>query len=160
MKWIEILSTQPILYSPLSDKFRIHSYKDEYMTAAIRFRSSCIKTLSSVEANPEKSHQHEFNGVKELKSLLGMDEFKRDAKFSIRGSQISNLAQVTWYDARISHLSRSEYRLYFTPNEVMDNAAEGDNIIIGFDTNDHLQIILIKMGTASHEGLIKHWRAN
>jgi|APAga8741243907_1050103.scaffolds.fasta_scaffold00194_25 hypothetical protein len=130
------------------------------MTAAIRFRASCIKTLSSVEANPEKSHQHEFNGVKELKALLGMDEFKCDAQFSIRGSQISKLAQVTWYDARTSHLSRSEYRLYFTPNEVMDNAAEGDNIIIGYDTNDNLQIILIKMGTASHEGLIKHWRAN
>ncbi|TCC00855.1 type II restriction endonuclease [Kosakonia quasisacchari] len=130
------------------------------MTAAIRFRASCIKTLSSVEANPEKSHQHEFNGVKELKALLGIDEFKCDAKFSIRGSQVSNRAQVTWYDARTSHLSRSEYRLYFTQNEVMDNAAEGDNIIIGYDTNDNLQIILIKIGTASHEGLIKNWREN
>ena len=130
------------------------------MTAAIRFRASCIKTLSPVEANPERSHQHEFNGVKELKDLFGTNAFKCDAQFSVRGKQLADRAQVTWYDARASHQSRSEHRLYFTPNEVMNNAAEGDNIIIGYDTSDSLQIILIKMGTTSHEGFIESWKKN
>ncbi|QJT83258.1 type II restriction endonuclease [Kosakonia sp. MUSA4] len=130
------------------------------MTTTIRFRASCIKTLSPVEANPERSHQHEFNGVKELKNLLGPNSFQCDARFSIRGTQIEKLAQVTWYDARASHPSRSEHRLYFTPNEVMNNAIAGDNIIVGYDNSDNLQIILIKIGTPSHEGIIENWRRN
>lgn len=30
-----------------------------------------ITTLSAVEADPTKSHQHEFNGAKQLVSLFG-----------------------------------------------------------------------------------------
>lgn len=126
----------------------------------IRFRSSCIKTLSAVESQPETSHQHEFNGVKELKELLGMVGFKREAIFSIRGSGIESIATVTWYDAREAHPRRSEHRLYFYNNIVMAKAEEGDNIVIGFDTSDNLHIVLIKNGSHGHEGYIKGWRRN
>lgn len=125
----------------------------------VRFRSSCIKTLSPVEASAERSHQHEFNGVKELKNLLGTKGFQCNATFSIRGTHISSIATVTWYDAREAHPSRSEYRLYFYSNKVMENAEKGDNIIIGFDTSSNLQIILIKSGTSSHQGYINKWES-
>jgi len=124
----------------------------------IRFRSSCIKTLSPVEANPKISHQHEFNGVKELKHLLGEENFQCNATFSIRGTTITRIALVTWYDARQAHQSRSEYRLYFYANDVMENAEPGDNIIIGFDVHNSLQIILIKNGTSLHQGRIDKWK--
>ena len=127
---------------------------------AIRFRSSCIKTLSAVESQPERSHQHEFNGVRELKELLGMTGFQRNAIFSIRGMGIQSDATVTWYDAREAHPTRSEHRLYFYSNNVMDRAREGDNIVIGFDTSDNLHIVLIKNGTVDHEGFISGWRSN
>jgi hypothetical protein len=34
------------------------------------FESIAAKRLSSVEANPANSNQHEFNGVKGLKTML------------------------------------------------------------------------------------------
>jgi hypothetical protein len=35
------------------------------------FDGVVAKRLSGVESNPDQSHQHEFNGVKPLKKLLG-----------------------------------------------------------------------------------------
>lgn len=129
------------------------------MSTTISFKASCIKTLSPVEVDLKRSHQHEFNGVKELKDLLGTQGSKCNATFSIRGEDILSEALVTWYDARTAHPSRSEYRLYFYPNEVMGKATAGDNIIIGFDMKHHLQIVLIKNGSASHQGQIDNWEA-
>ncbi|MEB7896002.1 type II restriction endonuclease [Serratia marcescens] len=123
----------------------------------IHFRASCIKTLSAVEARPERSNQHEFNGVKELKSLFGLAGFSKDAVFSIRGEGVSCIANITWYDAREAHPTRSEYRLYFNDNVVMQMAKEGDNIIVGFDPTDNIHIILIKSGLSENES-IKGWR--
>ncbi|AUQ41081.1 Uncharacterised protein [Yersinia ruckeri] len=125
----------------------------------IIFQSSCIKTLSAVEARPERSNQHEFNGVRELKYLLGTDGFSCNATFSVRGEGIRSTACVTWYDAREAHPTRSEYRLYFYSNPVMELAEEGDNIVIGFDTARMLHIVLIKRGTASFLEIGEGWRS-
>lgn len=35
------------------------------------FKGVASKKLSEVEVNPELSHQHEFNGVKNMMSILG-----------------------------------------------------------------------------------------
>lgn len=95
-------------------------------------KQACLKTLSAVEARPERSNQHEFNGVIALKNIFGLNKFEKMANFSVRGEPISNLANVTWYDARESHSTRTEYRLYFQTNKVMERASEGDNILIGY----------------------------
>ena len=123
----------------------------------MRFRASCIKTLSAVEARPERSNQHEFNGVRELKGLLGLDGFHCNATFSIRGAGMSCLAEVTWYDAREAHPTRSEHRLYFYSNPVLKQAEEGDNIVIGFDTTNNLHIVLIKRGSPTFRTVTEGW---
>lgn len=121
------------------------------------FKSSCIKTLSAVEARPERSNQHELNGVQELKHLFGIPRFSGDAIFSVMGSDITTKAGVTWYDAREAHPTRTEHRFYFKSNSVMDLAEEGDNIMLAFDRADDLHCILIKRGSAEHTGLVKNW---
>ncbi len=118
---------------------------------------SCIKTLSAVEANPERSRQHEFNGVIQLKTMFGLDGFERNAKFSIRGTDVVEYANVTWYDARESHNTRTEHRLYFQTNQVMQEAQEGDNILIGFDTNGGLNLILIPRGADGFRANVTSW---
>jgi hypothetical protein len=123
----------------------------------VMFKSSCIKTLSAVEAHPERSNQHEFNGVQELKSMFGPAGFARDAIFSLRGSNITCTAGVTWYDAREAHPTRTEHRLYFKSNPVMNQAQEGDNIILGFDNANNLHCVLIKSGSQEHTGTIPGW---
>lgn len=51
----------------------------------IVLRSACIKLLSATEADPRKSHQHEFNGVAQLEQIFGKESFEREAVFSLRG---------------------------------------------------------------------------
>ena len=124
---------------------------------ALRLAPACIKTLTKVEVDPLSSHQREFNGVFELKQMFGLEKKEFDAIFSIRGEDISEKSEVTWYEAREKHPIRSEYRLYFNNNKIMNKASVEDNIIIGFDTNQQLHIILIKRNSDSYKGPISDW---
>lgn len=122
----------------------------------INFRASCVKTLSAVEAESTRSNQHEFNGVVQLKNLFGRDKIEMVASFSQRGSDDTFTSSLTWYDAREAHKTRSEYRLYFRSNPVMQQAQEGDNIIIGFDSQGNIHCELIAQGSAGHQ-VSKSW---
>lgn len=102
-----------------------------------------IKTLSAVEALPDRSNQHELNGVSELKKIFGVERFTQNARFSIQGKSLEATVAVTWYDAREDHPSRTEYRLYFQTNPVMQQAKEGDRMSIGYDSNNRLNLVLI-----------------
>ncbi|WP_206429345.1 hypothetical protein [Pseudomonas chlororaphis] len=119
---------------------------------------ACVKTLSAVEARPERSNQHEFNGVAELKKIFGPERTEFNAVFTVRGEKITDRAKVTWYDARENHETRSEYRLYFQGNDVMQHAQEGDNVVIGFDNTGVLHCILIRSGSVEHEPGIRMWQ--
>lgn len=118
---------------------------------SVILKPACIKTLAAVEARPERSNQHEFNGVAALKDLFGQNRAEFQAVFSVRGEDDSYQAKVTWYDSRESHVTRSEHRLYFQGNPVMHRAQEGDNILIGF-VRDQLHCILIPNDSKRYTG--------
>lgn len=109
----------------------------------VNFSRSCIKTLSAVETDPTRSNQREFNGVAPLKIIFGEERYECTASFSRRGDALVVESHITWYDAREAHATRSEFRLYFQPNPVMNSATAGDNIVIGFglDGNVHCELI-------------------
>lgn len=44
------------------------------MINALNLSPACIKSLSAVEAVPKRSNQHEFNGVAQLKDILGNEK--------------------------------------------------------------------------------------
>ncbi|MFT7687143.1 MAG: hypothetical protein ACI9FB_002495 [Candidatus Azotimanducaceae bacterium] len=113
------------------------------MIKALNLSSVCIKTLSAVEAVPNRSNQHELNGVTQLRDILGDKKKTFDARFSIRGQDEYVDSGVTWYDAREKHASRSEYRLYFKTNKVMNVANEGSTLVLGFDSSEKFLIELI-----------------
>ncbi|CAH6782236.1 conserved hypothetical protein [Vibrio chagasii] len=114
------------------------------MIKALSLNPACIKTLSAVEAEPNRSNQHELNGVTQLKSILGSVKQSFDARFSIRGQNGYVTSSVTWYDARVNHPTRSEYRLYFQTNAVMDLAKEGSTLALGKDPSGDFWIELIQ----------------
>lgn len=120
-------------------------------------KQACLKTLSAVEARPERSKQHEFNGVAQLKNIFGLAKFEKTAVFSVRGEPISDHVNVTWYDAREEHPTRTEHRLYFQTNIVMERAREGDNILIGFDDGEQLHCVLIPRGADGYKPNIVEW---
>ncbi len=125
---------------------------------ATRYKSAVIKTLTTVEANRNKSNQHEFNGVLELKELFGKNKRKMSGFISSRGSDLECPINLTWYDARVNHPARSEFRLYFSSNPVMDMARAGDEIIIGFDKTNLLICQLIRKEHRTSDVPITNWQ--
>lgn len=97
------------------------------------FAGISVKRLSAVETQRETSNQHEFNGTRAMQDYLGHERRTIPATFVYLGvtdeDRLSLQDHVTWYDAREQHPTRSEYRLYFRDNEVMQQAAEGDSLI-------------------------------
>lgn len=115
------------------------------MNNAVLLDPACLKTLSLVECTPSASNQHEFNGVAQLKAFLGVERKTLQSVFSIRGTSMRQVVNVTWYDARENDASRSaEFRLYFQTNAVMSSATQGDNVMIGLDQGGVLNFILLK----------------
>jgi len=118
---------------------------------SIPFEKSCLKTLTAVEADINRSNQHEFQGVSPLKGIFGKGRLKSSALFSIRGQSESYQVDLTWYDAREQQEHRSaEFRLYFQSNPVMHLAKEGDSIVIGLDRNNNVHCELISIGSPDY----------
>jgi len=104
-----------------------------------------IKRLSAVEADTTRSHQHEFNGTVELQQLLGYARTTYPARFMWLGGENEGITEdstVTWYDARKNHPTRTEYRLYFKSNPVMDMASEGDLLIFARRPSGELYFLI------------------
>lgn len=86
------------------------------MTADARYRAA-VKWISDVEADIDKSNQHELNGNAALRSILGSE---RRMEFSARwillrdeGDPLIQEHVCSWYDSRERHATRSEWRLYY-----------------------------------------------
>ncbi|WP_201771542.1 type II restriction endonuclease [Pseudohaliea rubra] len=113
------------------------------------------KRLKAVEVMPTSSNQHEFNGVRELRSLFG-DGRLADCPahfiwFGDEGDVFAEHGVMTWYDARERHPTRSEFRLYFRSNEVMDAASTGDLLLLARQRDDSL-LAVVAPGESTMEG--------
>lgn len=120
------------------------------------FEGISIKKLSEVEINPVKSNQHEFNGVAGLKKILGRDRKTFSAKFIYLDDNetIAADGSLTWYDARVDHPSRSEYRLYYTGNEVLEKANINDSLIIIKLKDESVLVLIVKENTTIENQII------
>ncbi len=117
------------------------------------FEEVAAKPLKDVEVNILVSHQHEFNGVTGLRKMLGepKGKVKYDTKFIYMTDNDDNpLIEdgiLTWYDAREKHATRTEYRLYFPSNSVLQCAATGDILIIAKRPDNTLLAIIAEKET-------------
>jgi len=120
------------------------------------FEGIAIKRLSAVEASPDVSNQHEFNGVNQLKKIFGTERNRFPAKFIYLGEDetIVDADFVTWYDAREHNPIRSEYRLYYPATSVSDVATEGDLLVIGRLPNDSVLVIVVCAGTTFENNIL------
>lgn len=111
------------------------------------FEGVAAKRLKAVEVDPNMSNQHEFNGVKVLKNILGTERLTDcPARFVWLGKENEGMSEdssVTWYDSRENqHHRAAEYRLYFRSNPVMELISEGDLLIIAKRPDNSLMIIV------------------
>jgi hypothetical protein len=128
-------------------------------TLSRHFKGIAAKKLTAVEAHPERSNQHEFNGVAALKELFGMDgPLTKRARFVWLSDDDFDLASedgyVTWYDARANHPTRSEHRLYFPTTSVTERASEGDTVLIARQNDDTVLVIIAASGSAAATQLL------
>lgn len=114
------------------------------------FEGIAVKRLRAVEADISRSNQHEYNGVNELKKILGSERASFPARFIWLADEQDALSEdgfVTWYDARENHPTRSEYRLYFPTTPVSELAKAGDTLFIAKRTNGSVMAIITPAGS-------------
>jgi hypothetical protein len=118
------------------------------------FVSVGAKRLSQVEVDPETSHQHELNGISGFKNIFGLNELKFTAKFIYLSDDedniIENIGHLKWYDARENHPTRTEYRLYYSDNQVIPFSSSGDLIIVA-RTGEDTAVVLVAQGGSTSE---------
>ncbi|WP_290697901.1 type II restriction endonuclease [Amphritea sp.] len=115
-------------------------------------KGASVKRLSAVECDPNSSNQHELNGTKRMRGLLG-----EKAEFSANFIRLEDdeekieisSAAVTWYDARESHPKRSEYRFYYQNNPAIELAVAGDPLAVILKNNGQILFVSAPQGSQS-----------
>jgi len=113
-------------------------------------RGALVKSVVSGEAGDRSCRQHEFNGVATMRAVLGNERRQLSAVYlyvTDDGIQASSSGNVTWYDAREKHPSRSEYRLFYETNPVTDRMSAGDSLFFGILPNQSVLILLVPADT-------------
>lgn len=115
------------------------------------FSGVAVKELRAVEADSARSHQHEFNGVIDLKRVFGTERRTYQARFVYLSDNdeepVVADGTLTWYDAREMHPTRSEHRMYFPTTPVTSCAAKDDLLVIGKRPNpDQPLLVIIAQG--------------
>lgn len=123
------------------------------------FQGVAAKRLTEVEANVLRSNQHEFNGVKALREMLGEPDQRvpyPSKMMYLSDGQPEPLVEdavLTWYDARQKAreergVMRDEYRLYFPSTSVSANFGAGDVLVIAHCQDGSLLLIVAKGGSS------------
>ena len=128
-------------------------------TLASFFSGIALKRLSEVEIKPTKSNQHEFNGSKAIRDILGTEKAHFKGRFIyVSDNQeelIGDNGELTWYDARENNPDRSaEFRLYYSSNDVINSAFWGDLVIVTKTTEGELNVIIADKDSTAEKQLL------
>jgi hypothetical protein len=122
------------------------------------FDGVAVKRLSAVEADPLKSHQHEFAGG-HLRGMFGDDDRKDiPATFIWLNDEqegVSEPGMVSWYDSRRKQARRSaEYRLYYADNPVSSLMKPGDSFFVATRPDGTVMVIVVPEGSTVESQLV------
>ena len=123
------------------------------------FNGVAVKRLSVVETMPSRSNQHEFNGSRVLRAILGDAERPQiPTRFIWLGDQQEGVTEdgaVTWYDSRKNQPHRSaEYRLYYYANAVSALMRESDTLFVATRPDGTLMVIVTPAGSTIQSQLL------
>lgn len=123
------------------------------------FEGAAAKYLSAVDADPEKSNQHEIGGLPSVGFKQWLGTPSKDQKLSFPSRQVYladtddypviHDGQVSWYDCRYKNPSRSpEYRLYYVATPVTRQIRAGDFCLIAKHKNGSLLMVFTPQGSS------------
>jgi hypothetical protein len=120
-----------------------------------------VKRIAAVEVDPESSHQHEFNAGR-LRVALGFSDGRSEGRLRAvyyggpTGSEPEiEVGRYTLYDARESHATRSEYRLYYDIDLISAMAAPGDLLLLfSVPGSNDLRAVIAEVGSDVEQRLL------
>ena len=128
------------------------------------FEGVAAKRLTAVEVNPEKSNQHEFQGIQQLREILGTpaEKVTFPARFVRYGTDTEEREEaeafVTWSDVRRANPNRAaEFHLYYAAeaDPVVHLAKPGDLLLVLKRKNtDTLLILILTAGSTLEQQII------
>ncbi|MXY64990.1 MAG: restriction endonuclease [Gammaproteobacteria bacterium] len=123
------------------------------------FVGAGVKRLSGVDAEPEKSNQHEVNTTREMRDrFLGeIHEQKYPVRYIWLGGDREGFSvegTATHYDARKNIDGRSEWRLYYPSNAVTEAMRGGDTLFLAKHNDGQLYFIVAPEGSTSEHQLL------
>lgn len=125
------------------------------------FSGVAAKRLRNVEVNQSSSNQHEFNGSRDLRVMLGDDDQRFPATYMLlkEGTEDAYVLEATanWYDTRRRIETRSaEYRLYYPAeiSAVIRKANAGDLLVVA-QRQDKSLLILIAPQDSTAENQVR-----
>ena len=113
------------------------------------------KQLTLVETITPKSNQHEFQGTRPLRRLLG-DEDRRQIEtrfLSISGEQeaFSEDGFMSWSDVRKGKPRAAEYHLYYSTNAVTEMMQPGDHLFLALQRDGKMLAIVASSATIQNQ---------
>lgn len=124
------------------------------------FRGVAWKRLSAHEVDPNVSHGHEFQGVEDLRRLLGTQDRRFTVTYMLLSDDSDNIesirSEAKWYDSRVNQPHRSpEWRLYYPADvwQIQSKMHEGDLMVMAVTKSTDLVVLLAPAGSTRESQL-------
>lgn len=125
------------------------------------FRGVAWKRLSSHEVDPTVSHGHEFQGVQDLRRLLGTQHRRFTVMYMLLNDDSDNIesirSEAQWYDSRANQPHRSaEWRLYYVADvwQIQTKMHAGDLMVMAVTKSGELVVMLAPSGSTRESQLM------
>jgi hypothetical protein len=122
------------------------------------FEGVVTKRLTLVETITTKSNQHEFQGVRAFKDLLGEEDRRGiPARFVwISGEQeaLADSGFMSWSNVRKGKPRAPEFHLYYSSNSVTELMQVGDVLFLALQKDGSLLAIVMPEGSTVHSQLL------
>lgn len=119
------------------------------------FTGVVAKRLTLVETITEKSNQHEFQGTRPLRRLLGDEDRRRiPTRFIWLSGEQEALAEdgfVSWSNVRKGKPRAAEFHLYYSSNPITELMQPGDMLFLAMQRNGSSLIVITPPGTIQNQ---------
>jgi hypothetical protein len=113
------------------------------------------KRLTLVETITERSNQHEFQGTRPLRRLLGDEDRRRiPTRFIWISGEQEALAEdgfMSWSDVRKGKPRAAEYHLYYSGNAVTELMQPGDMLFLALQRDGSILAVVTQAGTIRNQ---------
>lgn len=119
------------------------------------FTGVVAKKLTLVETITEKSNQHEFQGTRPLRRLLGEDDRRGiPTRFIWISGEQEALAEdgfMSWSNVRKGKPRAPEYHLYYSGNTVTELMQPGDMLFLALQRDGSILVVITPPGTIQNQ---------